>query len=96
MIAARETSQQWAARITDSLPRSWKKTILADWTQKAGAATGAFIAQGGAATIAWARFQFEETATLERDKVADALRRYCELDTLAMVMIFEAWREWVR
>ncbi len=54
------------------------------------------IAQGGAATTAWARFQFEETATLERDKVADALRRYCELDTLAMVMIYEAWREWVR
>jgi hypothetical protein len=54
------------------------------------------IAQGGAATTAWARFQFEEAGGLERDKVADALRRYCELDTLAMVMIYEAWREWVR
>jgi hypothetical protein len=54
------------------------------------------IAQGGAATTAWARFQFEESATMERDKVAGALRRYCELDTLAMVMIYEAWREWVR
>jgi hypothetical protein len=54
------------------------------------------IANGGAATTAWARFQFEETAALECNKVADALRRYCELDTLAMVMIYEAWREWVR
>ena len=51
---------------------------------------GMEITQGGGATTAWARFQFEETTTLERDKVADALRRYCELGTLAMVMIYEA------
>jgi hypothetical protein len=25
-----------------------------------------------------------------------ALLKYCELDTLAMVMIFEAWREWLK
>jgi len=24
------------------------------------------------------------------------LKRYCELDTLAMVMVYEALREWVR
>jgi hypothetical protein len=51
------------------------------------------FAQGGAAITSWARFQFTETATLVRDMVADALRRYCELDTLAMVTIYEAWRE---
>lgn len=54
------------------------------------------INQGGAATTAWARFQFEDTPSLERDNVSAALRRYCELDTLAMVMIYEAWREWIR
>ena len=54
------------------------------------------IAEGGAATTAWARFQFEEASTMENDKVAAALRRYCELDTLAMVMIYEAWREWAQ
>ena len=69
MIAARETSQQWAARITDSLPRSWKKTILADWTQKAGAATGAFIAQGGAAI--W--YTPEGVANIELRQIADSL-----------------------
>jgi hypothetical protein len=32
---------------------------------------------------------------LERQEIRRALLRYCELDTLAMVMIYEAWREWV-
>ncbi|MCA3034209.1 MAG: hypothetical protein ING33_03220 [Rhodocyclaceae bacterium] len=54
------------------------------------------LAEGGAATTAWARIQFEETDGLEVDRVAAALLRYCELDTLAMVMVYEAWREWLR
>ena len=54
------------------------------------------VAEGGAATTAWARIQFEDTDALQVDHVAAALRRYCELDTLAMVMVYEAWREWVR
>lgn len=53
------------------------------------------LAEGGAATTAWARIQFEETDALEVDRVAAALRRYCELDTLAMVMVYEAWRDWL-
>ena len=52
------------------------------------------IAQGGAATTAFARLQFEDIAPLERDAIEAALLRYCELDTLAMVMIYEAWRSW--
>lgn len=53
------------------------------------------IAQGGAATTAWARIQFDDTEGLERDKIANALLRYCELDTFAMVMIYEAWKDWL-
>ena len=52
------------------------------------------IAQGGAATTAYARLQFEDLAPAERQNIEAALLRYCELDTLAMVMICEAWREW--
>lgn len=52
------------------------------------------IAQGGAATTAYARLQFEDLAPAERQNIEAALLRYCELDTLAMVMIYEAWREW--
>jgi hypothetical protein len=53
------------------------------------------IAQGGAATTAYARLQFEDLSLAERQNIEAALLRYCELDTLAMVMIYEAWREWV-
>jgi hypothetical protein len=54
------------------------------------------IADGGAAMVAYARIQFTEMSAEERKKVVDALLRYCELDTLAMVMLFEAWREWCK
>lgn len=50
------------------------------------------IAQGGAATTAYARLQFEHLAPQERQSIEAALLRYCELDTLAMVMVYEAWR----
>ena len=52
------------------------------------------IAQGGAAMTAYARLQFEDIAPQERRSIEAALLRYCELDTLAMVMVYEAWREW--
>ena len=54
------------------------------------------IAEGGAATTAYARLQFETLSELERKNIEGGLLRYCELDTLAMVMIYEAWREWVK
>lgn len=50
------------------------------------------IANGGAAATAYARLQFEELGEEPRRKICDALLRYCELDTLAMVMIVEAWK----
>ena len=46
------------------------------------------IAQGGAATTAYARLQFEDIAPQERRSIEAALLRYCELDTLAMVMAY--------
>lgn len=46
---------------------------------------------GGAALIAWSRMQFTEMSALERQRVSEALLRYCALDTLAMVMIWEWW-----
>ncbi len=52
------------------------------------------IAEGGAAATAYARLQFEDLSTADRARIESALLRYCELDTLAMVMIVEAWREW--
>ncbi|MBC5782637.1 DUF2779 domain-containing protein [Ramlibacter sp. USB13] len=51
------------------------------------------IRAGGAATMAYARLQFGDVAAADRGRVEAALKRYCELDTLAMVMVLEAWRE---
>ena len=50
------------------------------------------IAEGGAAATAYARLQFEQMDAQTRDRIKSALLRYCELDTLAMAMIVEAWR----
>jgi hypothetical protein len=52
------------------------------------------IAEGGAAAMAYAKLQFESLSTERRDQIKTALLRYCELDTFAMVMIFEAWAQW--
>ena len=52
------------------------------------------IAEGGAAAMAYARLQFEDMSARERRDIMDKLLRYCELDTLAMVMILKAWSDW--
>lgn len=51
------------------------------------------LREGGSASIAYARMQFTEMSDLERGELKKALLKYCELDTLAMVMIIEAWRD---
>lgn len=50
---------------------------------------------GGAAMIAWARMQFSEISPTEHKALREALLRYCKLDTLAMVIIFEWWLDQV-
>ena len=42
---------------------------------------------------AYGKLQFEEVSEEERVAIRDGLLRYCELDTLAMVMIYECFRE---
>lgn len=49
------------------------------------------LRDGGAAMTAYARLQFEGMPADARKRVEDALLKYCELDTLAMVMAVEAW-----
>lgn len=53
------------------------------------------LAQGGAATTAYAQLQFGDMAQQERERINAALLRYCELDTLAMVMVYQAWKDWL-
>jgi len=49
------------------------------------------IAEGGAAAMAYARLQFEDLNDEVRLRIRESLLRYCELDTLAMVMVVQAW-----
>jgi hypothetical protein len=49
------------------------------------------LADGAAAMIAYARMQFCEMGESERQAIQQALLKYCELDTLAMVMLWEYW-----
>jgi len=51
------------------------------------------ISAGGAATTAYARLQFEDLNQESRERIQSALLRYCELDTLAMVMVLQGWQE---
>ena len=47
------------------------------------------IDDGGAALTAYGKIQYTDMSVKEREDISDALKRYCELDTLAMVMIYE-------
>lgn len=50
---------------------------------------GEEIDDGGAALVAYGKLQFEDLPGEERARLVSSLLRYCELDTLAMVMIVE-------
>ena len=51
------------------------------------------LSDGGAALTAYARMQFEEMTDYERQEIRKALLQYCELDSLAMVMLYEGWKD---
>lgn len=52
---------------------------------------GEEIDDGGAALVAYGKLQFEDLPGEERAWLLGSLLRYCELDTLAMVLIVEHW-----
>lgn len=54
--------------------------------------TDNMLADGGAAMTAYAKMQFTEMSHDEKLMLEHGLLRYCELDTLAMVMIYEHWK----
>lgn len=47
---------------------------------------------GGLALTAYGKLQFTEMSDYERRSLENALLKYCELDTLAMVMIYQGWQ----
>ncbi len=49
------------------------------------------IQEGGSAMTAYAKMQFSDMDFRERKALKSALLQYCEMDTLAMLMIYEHW-----
>jgi hypothetical protein len=49
------------------------------------------IKDGGAAMMAWATMQSNTMSDQERKRTEQAMLKYCELDTFAMVMIYECF-----
>jgi hypothetical protein len=51
------------------------------------------INDGGAALMAYAKLQYQDMTEVERTEITAGLLKYCELDTLAMVMVYEHLKE---
>jgi hypothetical protein len=47
------------------------------------------VADGGMAMLAYAEMQYMDISTARKDAMVKSLLKYCELDTMAMVMIAE-------
>ena len=69
-----------------------KDNEVADQSAAAVDSVDLEIAGGGEASMAYGRLQFETLPTETQTSIKDKLLRYCELDTLAMAMIVEAWK----
>ncbi|MCM4161293.1 DUF2779 domain-containing protein [Antarcticibacterium flavum] len=69
--------------------------LFADWDEEQLDATVSGmqdIADGGAALTAYGKLQYTDMPEEERLAIKQSLLKYCELDTLAMVMIWEYFR----
>ena len=70
--------------------------MFEDWSKSAlesNVTDMANVSDGGAALTAYGKLQFENVSDQERAELEKALLNYCELDTLAMVMIYERLNE---
>ena len=83
--------------ITDATGRNPYKTLPGVLPGYENAAMDEFvpavdeIKDGGAAMMAYAYLQFTDVPPEQKSLIGNALYRYCELDTMAMVMIWEFW-----
>ncbi|WP_146129781.1 DUF2779 domain-containing protein [Jezberella montanilacus] len=71
--------------------RQWGSELLGEEVAEGEDPDDLVIAEGGAAATAYQRLQMESLSAMTRDKIKNALLRYCELDTLAMVMVVQGW-----
>jgi len=73
--------------------KEYAQDLLPEGVEDEEEGNTSIISAGGAATTAYARLQFEDLNEDSRERIKSALLRYCELDTLAMVMVLQGWQE---
>ena len=73
--------------------KEYAQDLLPDGVEDEEEGNTSIISAGGAATTAYARLQFEDLNQESRERIKSALLRYCELDTLAMVMVLQGWQD---
>lgn len=95
------TDVQWFQRV-DRSSSSVRDPydILVEYNKENGFAQNnvpLVVAEGGAAIAAYSALQqrSSELSPEQRSAIEASLLRYCELDTLAMVMIVQAWQEFL-
>lgn len=96
-----ETEHVWLSQIQGEFENPYKKLpkLFAEWTQEqldelvSGMEE---LADGGAALTAYGKMQYTNISEAEREELSKALLKYCELDTLAMVMLFEHFNELIK
>jgi hypothetical protein len=72
--------------------------IFENWTEEAiekSLSEMESISDGGAALTAYGKLQYTDMSAKEITEIKQALLKYCELDTLAMIMIYEHFLELV-
>ena len=85
----------WSADEFGLVQDPYQKLVEAvdgEWVEIVASEEDLDIAAGGEATMAYARLQYEALDEATRASLKAKLLRYCELDTLAMAMVVEAWR----
>ena len=91
----------WIVSKNDKITNPYKKLppLFDNWTIEQIESTLSDIegiTDGGAALTAYGKLQYTDMQEIEIEELTKALLMYCELDTLAMVMIFEHLNEDLR
>ena len=91
-------SHVWLKTENDEIVNPYKmlRPLFEDWSEEElqdNLSDIENIADGGAALTAYAKLQYQDMNEKERMEITNGLLKYCELDTLAMVMIYEHFRE---
>ena len=93
-----DSSHVWLKLVNEDIQSPYKmlQPLFSDWTndQLDELLTDMEdLNNGGAALTAFGYLQYTDMSAAERDELRSGLLRYCELDTLAMVMIWEGFIE---